>query len=234
MIDGEVERGEECGEVDYAALCDSLAGLVVSGDLSSENVELSDAKIRQLVERVKGLEGSNARLRRRVAGVRSNEAKILEHSEQLMLQMNRMQETLAAQQIRAQKKDPLRLRLAGPVENFANRTGEKWPAFKKERRRPFPGVGQAVGASTDALKQILSQVFDSVSDACDYFNTSLAESMSRAEVCACVNVCVQFLSCKNLLMFAGKNWSISIQLPFTTCAWRLTVLCHRCAAASSA
>jgi hypothetical protein len=61
-------------------------------------------------------------------------------------------------------------------------TGDKFPKFYKERRQPWPGNGQEFGAAIDAMKQILAQIFDSVSDAMEFFNTSLTEHMTRAEL----------------------------------------------------
>jgi hypothetical protein len=142
-------------------------------------VALPDSKIRQLIERAKGLESSNARLRQRAERMRADEASLALQNEELARQIERLQAAFDHQQSKNVKKDPLRVRLAGPVEQFANRTGEKWPPRKAERRRPFPGVGQETGAAVDALKQILAQIFESVSDACDFFNTSLIDSIGR-------------------------------------------------------
>lgn len=162
------------------ALRHALQTVVGNQDSQEGDVHLSDSKIRQLVARVKGLTDSNARLRRRVERVRSDEAAMLEQNRQLARKIDLLQETYEAHQRRLAKKDPLRLRLAGPVEKYANRAGEKWPAFKDERRKRFP-AGEA-GASIHALKQIFPQIFDSVADACNFFNTSLTNFMTRAEI----------------------------------------------------
>jgi hypothetical protein len=139
-------------------------------------------RVQQLLERVKGLEGSNARLRRRAERMRVDEAALVAQNEELARQIERLQAAFDRQQGRQTKRDPLRVRLAGSVEQYANRTGEKWPPRKAERRRPFPGVGQEAGAAVDALKQILAQVFESVSDACDFFNKSCTDVLSAAEL----------------------------------------------------
>ena len=170
------------GGADVTADEDARVEQTVSSGDTGETVQLTDSKIQQLHDRIRALEGSNARLRRRTENMRNEEASLLQHNEELAHQIQRLQSTLDTQQARHKKKDPLRLRLAGPVENFADRTGEKWPKFRKERRRPFPGVGQETGAAVDALKQILSQIFESVSDAWDFFNTSLTAHLSRAEL----------------------------------------------------
>jgi hypothetical protein len=168
--------------VDYAVLRDKLDALADAERGGEPDVSMTDSKMRGLIERIKGLEGSNARLRRRVEHVRSDEEAIVQQNQQLMRQLDRLKETLDLQQAQLKKKENVRVSVAGPVENYANRTGEKWPPLKKERRKPFPGVGQELGAAVDATKQILSQIFESVSDACDFFNTSLTETMSRAEL----------------------------------------------------
>ena len=173
------------GDADAAVLVDALGsaaeelGGAAAGD-ELLSALMPDSKIRQLAARIKGLTDSNARLRRRVERVRSDEAAMLEQNRQLARKIDLLQETYEAQQRRLAKKDPLRLRLAGPVGKFASRSGEKWPAFKDERRKRFPD-GEA-GAAIDAMKQILPQIFESVADACDFFNTSLTDFMTRAEL----------------------------------------------------
>lgn len=154
-----------------------MAG-AASVDEGTGEAALSDSKIRHLIERAKGLESSNARLRQRAERILADQTSLSLQNEELSRQIGILQAALDRQQAKNVKRDPLRVRLAGPVEQFANRTGEKWPPRKAERRRPFP-VGQETGAAVDALKQILAQIFESVSDACDFFNTSLLDSIGR-------------------------------------------------------
>ena len=151
-------------------------------EIGVNDVQLSDAQIRQLVERMKALESSNARLRRRIEGTSKDEARVLAQNEQLVRQISRLQEDLDRQQARQRKKEPLRQRLAGPVVTFPTRTGSKWPEPLKERVRPFAGLGQEPGAAIDALRRILPQIFESAQDAWDWIDKKLEACITLPEL----------------------------------------------------
>ena len=55
------------------------------------DLQISDTKMRQLMQRVEGLESSNARLRRRAENIRADEAAILQQNDLFMQKIDQLQ-----------------------------------------------------------------------------------------------------------------------------------------------